>query len=85
ETSTYMLELPTALQARQVVPSFHVSLLRPYHANDDSVFPNKAQPDPYNFGVPDDQEWFVEDLIRHRWAEDKNLEFEVQWSLGDTT
>lgn len=36
-TSTYTLELPTALQARRLVPSFHVSLLRPYHVNDDTM------------------------------------------------
>ena len=27
KTSTYTLELPTALQARRIIPSFHVSLL----------------------------------------------------------
>ena len=85
ETSTYTLELPTALQARRIVPSFHVLLLRPYHASDDFLFPNRVQPEPYDFRTPDDQEWFVEDLIGHRWTEDKHLEFEVRWSLGDTT
>ena len=85
ETSTYTLELPTALQSQRIVPFFHVLLLQPYHANDDSTFPNRVQPEPYDFRMPDDQEWIVEDLIGHQWAEDKNLGFEVRWSLGDTT
>jgi hypothetical protein len=49
------------------------------------MFPNRAHPEPYNFGIPDDQEWFVEDLLGHRWTKDKSLEFKVRWSLGDTT
>jgi hypothetical protein len=85
DTSTYILELPTALQARRIVPSFHISLLRPYYATDDSMFPNRVQPEPYDFGAPDDQEWFVEDLLGHRWTDNKNIEVEVRWSLGDTT
>ena len=83
--STYTLELPTALQARRIVPAFHVLLLRPYHVTDDSMFPDRAHPEPYDFGAPDDQEWFIEELRGHRWIEGKNLEFEVRWSLGDTT
>ncbi|KAF8238264.1 hypothetical protein L208DRAFT_1497903, partial [Tricholoma matsutake] len=62
-----------------------MSLLWPYHANNDTMFPNRVQREPYDFGMPDDQEWFVEDLIGHRWTEGNNLEFEVQWSLGNTT
>jgi hypothetical protein len=49
------------------------------------MFLNRIQPEPYDFGTPDDQEWFVEELIGHRWTEDDNPEFEVRWSLGDTT
>ena len=74
-----------ALQARRIVPTFHVSLLRPYRATDDLMFPNRVQPEPYDFGAPDDQEWFIDDLIGHRWSNGKDLEFEVRWSLGDTT
>ncbi|KAG6870499.1 hypothetical protein C0992_013224, partial [Termitomyces sp. T32_za158] len=84
-TSNYVLELPTALQARRIVPKFHVSLLRPYLASNDALFPNRATPEPYDFGTTDDQEWFVDDLIGHRWTQSGNLEFEVRWSMGDTT
>ncbi|KNZ80732.1 hypothetical protein J132_04708 [Termitomyces sp. J132] len=38
-------------------------------------------PEPYDLGTPDDQEWFINDLVGHCW----NLKFEVCWSLGDTT
>ena len=85
EESKYELELPTALQNRRIVPTFHVSLLRPYNAHDDALFPNRVQPEPYDFGAPDDQEWFVDEIIGHRWNDDKKLELEVRWSLGDTT
>ena len=84
ETSNYTLELPAALQERRIHPTFHVSLLRPYQASNDALFPNRAQPEPYDFGAPDDAEWFVDELLGHRW-EGKTLEFQVRWSLGDTT
>jgi len=84
EKSTYTLELPVALQSRRIVPKFHASLLRPYHASSDTMFPNRAQPEPYDFGAADDQEWFVDELLGHRWTNGK-LEYEVRWSLGDTT
>ncbi len=85
DTSNYTLELPLALQARNIHPRFHISLLRPYHANNDLLFPNWVQPEPYNFGAPDDAEWFVDDILGHRWTTRGKLELHVQWSLGDTT
>jgi transposase InsO family protein len=84
-TSRYTLELPTALQERRLNPTFHVSLLRPYRATDDYMFPNRVHPEPYDFGAPDDQEWFVDEIVGHRWTDEQDLELEVQWSLGDTT
>ncbi|KNZ72257.1 hypothetical protein J132_04050 [Termitomyces sp. J132] len=41
-------------------------------------------PEPYNFGAPDNQEWFVDDLVGHCWYS-KNLKFKVCWSLRDIT
>jgi hypothetical protein len=49
------------------------------------MFLDQVQPDPYNFGTPDDQEWFIDEIIGHQWATPKRLELHVQWSLGDTT
>ena len=38
----------------------------------------------YNFSMPDDQEWLVEEILSHQW--DKNcLLFQVLWNLSDTT
>lgn len=85
ESSNYELELPSALVARRIHLRFHVSLLRPYFPNNDMLFPNRAQPEPYDFGAPDDAEWFVDEIVAHRWKDPRNIEFHVRWSLGDTT
>jgi hypothetical protein len=74
-----------ALQSRRIHPTFHVGLLRPHHPSQDSEFPNRTQPEPYDFGAPGEQEWFVDEIIGHRWAGPKQVEYEVRWSLGDTT
>jgi hypothetical protein len=49
------------------------------------MFPNRVHPEPYDFGTADEQEWFVDELISHRWINGNQIEFEVRWSLGDTT
>jgi hypothetical protein len=55
---------------------FHTSLLKPYHSSSDLAFPNCLQPEPYNFGVTDDHEWFMDQIIRHRWK-GKKIEYKV--------
>ena len=60
-TSNYKLELPPELTKRWVHPRFHVSLLRPHYPNDDALFPNRKRAEPYNFGTPEDAEWFIGD------------------------
>jgi len=84
DTSTYKLDLPTALRERRIHPIFHISLLRPYNTSNDTLFPNRIQPKPYNFGAEDDQKWFVDEIIGHRW-DGRELDLEVRWSQGDTT
>jgi hypothetical protein len=84
ESSNYELELPEELVKRRVHSRFHVSLLRPHNANDDALFPNRARAEPYDFGTPDDGEWYVDEIKGHRWR-GRHLEFEVRWSQGDTT
>ncbi|KAK0228076.1 hypothetical protein IW262DRAFT_1264178 [Armillaria fumosa] len=84
ETSNYTLQLPTALQAWRIHPMFHVSLLRPYYLNNDELFPSHIQPEPYDFGADDDTEWFMDEVVGHRWT-DRKLELQICWFLGDTT
>jgi hypothetical protein len=84
--STYTLDLPVALQERRIVPKFHIALLRPYIASSDALFPNRAHPEPYDFGMADDHEWFVDEILGHRWKKGTklgDLEFEIWWSLGE--
>ena len=86
--STYTLELPMPLQKHRIVLKFHISLLRPYIVSSDAMFPNILHPKPYDFGAPDDQEWFVDEITGHQWKKGsklQNLKLEVWWSLGNTT
>ncbi|EKM74355.1 hypothetical protein AGABI1DRAFT_48148, partial [Agaricus bisporus var. burnettii JB137-S8] len=85
KNSNYTLELPMALAKRGIHPTFHISLLRPHQASKDGMFPNWVQPEPYDFGLEDEHEWFVDEIIGHRRVDHGNLEFQVRWSLGDTT
>jgi hypothetical protein len=87
-SSTCTLELPVALQELRIIPKFHISLLKPYIASSDTMFLNRLHTEPYDFGAPDDQEWFVDKIMGHQWHKGsrlQNLKFEVRWSLGDTT
>ncbi len=85
ETSTYTLELPTALQKRRILPTFHIALLRPHQASTDVALLDRTQPEPYDFGAPDEQEWFVNEILGHQWVGKKQVEYQVHWRLGDMT
>ncbi|KDQ30050.1 hypothetical protein PLEOSDRAFT_1030735, partial [Pleurotus ostreatus PC15] len=84
ETSNYVLELPDELAKRGIHPRFHVSKLRPHIANDDALFPNRRLADPYDWGVPDDAEWVVDEVIGHEWNGNR-IRFHIKWNMGDTT
>jgi hypothetical protein len=85
ETSNYTVELPPALQQRRINPTFHISRLKPYNASNDALFPDRTKPEPYDFGIDKEHEWFVDEIIGHRKNSSGKYEFEVRWSLGDTT
>jgi hypothetical protein len=87
EKSTYTLDLPKELQDRRIYPKFHIRRLRKYEPNDDVLFPHRDPKTYYDFGTPDESEWLVDEIVAHRWVgkNDKNLELEVRWNLGDTT
>ena len=84
QTSNYVLELPNELKQRWIQPRFHVNLLHPHHPSDDLLFPDRTHPEPYNFGAPDDAEWYVDEITGHRWK-GHSIEFLVKWNLGDST
>jgi hypothetical protein len=83
-TSNYELELPAELARRRIHPRFHVALLRPHSHNDDALFPNRKRAEPYDFGAPEDAEWYVDEIVGHQWK-GRSVEFLVKWNMGDST
>ena len=83
-TSTYRVELPTLLRAHNLHDRLHRSKLRPYHANDDALFPHREAHAIYDFGTPDNQEQLVDEIITHKWDGD-DLTFQLHWNNGDET
>lgn len=61
------LKLPDELVRRRIHPRFHMSLLRPYVANNDSVFPNRDLAATYDFGQPDRDEVYFTSIVGHVW------------------
>lgn len=84
ESSTYTLDLPTELKARGIHPRFHASLLRRFQRNDETLFPHRELNIFYDFGVLDDTEWLVDEIVGHQWKNEE-VKFHVKWNLGDTT
>jgi hypothetical protein len=84
DSSNYILELSPELVARRIHPKFHGSLLRPHEPNDEITFPSRESKHFYDFGMPDDDEWFVDEIIGHRFTDDA-IEFHVRWTAGDHT
>jgi hypothetical protein len=84
EVSRYTLDLPLQLKKRRIHPSFHESKLRPFHRNDDKIFPRREAHVFYDFGEAEDNEWLVDEILTHQWNGNQ-IEFLVQWNLGDTT
>ena len=83
-SSAYELELSEELRKRRIFPKFHVSLLRPYIPNDETLFPHREPKKFYDFGMPDKTEWLVDEIIGHQWN-GPEVVFQVKWNLGDTT
>ena len=53
--------------------------------NDDGRFPRRDAKSYYDFGSADKPEWFVDELLGHRWVNQSELEFQICWTLGDVT
>jgi hypothetical protein len=86
DASVVRLNLPTELTRRNIHPKFHVSRIRPYRANDDSLFPNRAPVQFYDFGMTDsvETEEYVNEIVSHYWDNDSVL-FLVRWTLGSSS
>ena len=76
------IELPQGVKDRRISPTFHINLVRPYVENNNSLFQKWEADTYYNFGNNDKQEWFVDEILAHKWAND-GLELQVKWTLGD--
>src|ERR1700692_2109588 len=83
-SSNYELELSEELKASRIHPRFHVSLLRPFEPNNDTLFPGCESKRFYDFGMPDDDEWLVGEIMGHRFI-GQTIEFNVRWTAGDHT
>ena len=84
DTSNITIELPEEFKNRRISPTFHTSLVRPYIENNDALFPKRETKVYYDFGNNEDQEWFVDEILAHKWTKN-DLEFQIKWTLGDVT
>ena len=76
ESSNIIIELPQELKDRRVFPTFHTSLVSLYVKNNDILLPKWEAKNYYNFGNNDKQEWFVEEILAHKWT-NNNLDLQV--------
>ena len=83
--STVTLELLPELMAQWIHSTFHKSLIRAHVPNDDHCFPGRDTAKSYDFGVAEEPEWFVDEILAHQWTSQDSLEFQVKWTLGDMT
>ena len=79
------MELPPELTAWWVHPTFHVSLLRAHVPNDDTRFLHCDTKACHDFGAANEPEWFIDEILAHRWVDSTGLELQVRWTVGDVT
>ena len=72
------------MKSRHICNRFHADWLRPYLENDEVLFPGREAKYYYDYGVPEDEEWYIYAIIGHAW-QGWRIRFNVQWLLGDTT
>jgi hypothetical protein len=84
DSSNYELGLLEELVVRHIHPRFHVSLLRPFKPNDNTLFLGWESRQFYNFGMPDDDKWLIDKIMGHCFM-GKSIKFNVRWTAGDHT
>ena len=84
DSSNYTLKLLIELEAWNIHPTFHASLLKPHIPNDDNWFPSCNVQIYYNFGYGDKAEQEVDKVLAHQW-DGRTLCLLVKWSSGNST
>ena len=84
DSSNITIELPQELKDRKISPTFHTNLVQPYVKNNNILFPKREASTNYDFSNNDKQEWFVDEILAHKWA-NNDLELQVKWMLWDVT
>ncbi|RDB19147.1 hypothetical protein Hypma_014227 [Hypsizygus marmoreus] len=76
ETSSYTLDLPPH---SKIFPTFHASLLQPFHHNDDDLFPSRALAMPGLVVTPDGEEEFYVNKIIDVRRRGRGKQYLVRW------
>ncbi|EIN12247.1 hypothetical protein PUNSTDRAFT_19409, partial [Punctularia strigosozonata HHB-11173 SS5] len=81
--NSFRVDLPARLLQRGVHPVFHASLLRVHVANDDRLFPGRAEMQVADFGE-DGAKWAVDRILAHKGQGTSSV-FKIKWKAGDVT
>jgi Chromo (CHRromatin Organisation MOdifier) domain len=73
--STVTLDIPNQ---PNVFPTFHTSLIKPFHENDDEKFPSRSLEKPGPIVVDSEDEYFIEKIMDHKKI-DKGYCYLVRW------
>jgi Integrase zinc binding domain/Chromo (CHRromatin Organisation MOdifier) domain len=75
DASTVTLEIPNQ---PNIFPTFHTSLIKPYHDNDNSKFPGRTLEKPGPVEVDGDEEYYVDRILDHKKI-GKGYRYLVRW------
>lgn len=76
DSSAYTLDLPDGLH---IFPTFHASLLRPFIANNDDLFPSRAHEEPGPVVTPDGSHEHVVERVIDRRRRGRGWQYLVTW------